>query len=336
LLPYLGNLGHLTPSGCTDGCFGNETIATLQVPDTFGPTATGRSWLVSVGDCPAVGIAAALPLAIFLTVLFFFDHNVSSILCQAPEFGLRKGSAYHWDFFVVGFMIFVTGMLGLPPVNGLIPQAPLHTDSLCEKVFQRENDSGRKVEVVAKCHEQRVSGLAQAVLIGLTLTMIHAVGKLPIASLDGLFLFMGIASFGGNTFYERLVLFFTDKQRRHARSLPFLGHSDGVANSVPMKVIRRFTLLQLAVLLCIYGVTRMPFIDGFFPMLIAVLVPVRIYVLPRLFGEAHVKAMDGNVIEPSHAEEAIISELRMIPEASATEATTVSPVVEVVAPPSNV
>ena len=333
LLPYLGNLVYLTPSGCTHGCAGNETIATLQVPVTFGPTAAGRSWLVSVGDCPAVGVAAALPLAIFLTVLFFFDHNVSSILCQAPEYGLRKGSAYHWDFFVVGFMIFVTGMLGLPPVNGLIPQAPLHTDSLCEKVFQREKD-GRKVEVVAKCHEQRVSGLVQAVLIGLTLTVINSVGKLPIAALDGLFLFMGIASFGGNTFYERLVLFFTDKQRRHARSLPFLGHSDGMANAVPMKVIRRFTLLQLAILICIYGVTRMPFIDGFFPMLIAVLVPVRIYALPHLFGDAYVKAMDGNVIEPNDGdvEEVITSEPRMIPEASTTEATTVSPEV---APPSD-
>ena len=43
----------------------------------------------------------------------------------------------------------------------------------------------------------------------------------------------------------------------------------------------------------------MPFIDGFFPMLIAVLVPVRIYALPHLFGDAYVKAMDGNVIEPN-------------------------------------
>ena len=31
-----------------------------------------------------------------LTVLFFFDHNVSSLLCQVPEFGLKKGSSYHW------------------------------------------------------------------------------------------------------------------------------------------------------------------------------------------------------------------------------------------------
>ena len=52
-------------------------------------------------------------------------------------------------------------MLGIPPVNGLIPQAPLHTDSLCDKAFQTDA-AGRKVEVVVRCHEQRVSNLMQA------------------------------------------------------------------------------------------------------------------------------------------------------------------------------
>lgn len=290
LLPYVGNLADLTPSGC-DGCHANETITTLEVPASFGPTAAGRSWIVNPGALSASGVMTAIPLAFFLTVLFFFDHNVSSILCQAPEFGLKKGSAYHWDFFVIGVQILVTGLLGLPPVNGLIPQAPLHTDSLCEKEF-RTDASGRKVEVIVKCHEQRVSNLAQAVLIGATLAIISLVGYLPIAALDGLFLYMGIASFGGNSFYSRMVLFLTDKERRHARHLPFVGHSDGVDGAVPMRVIRRFTLMQMGILAAIFVVTRLPFIDGFFPLLIAVLVPVRMYLLPRVFGAAHVDAMD--------------------------------------------
>jgi len=127
--------------------------------------------------------------------------------------------------------ILITGLLGIPPVNGLIPQAPLHTDSLCDKKFVEDAD-GNKTEVIVGCHEQRVSGLsqalglglgvgvanpspspspspnpnpnpnpnphlAQAVLIGLTLAAISVVGLLPIAALDGLFLYMGIASFGG-------------------------------------------------------------------------------------------------------------------------------------------
>ena len=66
------------------------------------------------------------------------------------------------------------------------------------------------MEVITHCHEQRVSGLAQAVLIGLTLCALTVLGYIPIAALDGLFIYMGIASFGGNSFYQRLVLFITD------------------------------------------------------------------------------------------------------------------------------
>jgi hypothetical protein len=167
-----------------------------QVPDSFATTSGRDSWFVNPLDCPVWAVFVAIAPALILTVLFFFDHNVSSLLCQVPEFGLKKGTSYHWDFFVIGVQILITGLLGIPPVNGLIPQAPLHTDSLCDKKFVEDAD-GNKIEVIVGCHEQRVSGLSQAVLIGLTLAAISVVGLLPIAALDGLFLYMGIASFGG-------------------------------------------------------------------------------------------------------------------------------------------
>ena len=280
--PYAGYLLHLTPTGCV-GCLANETIATLEVPSSFGPTFTGRSWLVPLFDLSFVGVLVALPFGFFLTVLFFFDHNVSSILCQVPDFGLKKGSAYHWDFFVIGVMIVITGLLGVPPVNGLIPQAPLHTDSLCEKKWVTDSTGSR--EVIVKCYEQRVSNLAQAVLTGLTLLVLPLLGLLPIAALDGLFLYMGIASFGGSTFFSRIVLFCTDKERRTARRLPYLA-------TVPMQTINCFTMTQLAILAAIFAVTRLPLVDGLFPVLIAVLVPLRIYIMPRIFTAAHVDAID--------------------------------------------
>ena len=173
-----------------------RTPPPLQVPDSFGTTSGRGSWLINPLDCPVWAIFVAIVPALILTVLFFFDHNVSSLLCQVPEFGLKKGTSYHWDFFVIGVQILITGLLGIPPVNGLIPQAPLHTDSLCDKKFVEDAD-GKKVEVIVGCHEQRVSALSQAVLIGLTLAAVSVVGMLPIAALDGLFLYMGIASFGG-------------------------------------------------------------------------------------------------------------------------------------------
>ena len=124
-VPYMGGLNIYTPSYVGNTTM--NTIDTLAVPSTFG-TTSGRGWFVNPLDCPVGSIFIAIGPAIVLTILFFFDHNVSSLLCQAPEFKLKKGSAYHWDFFVVGLLLLLTGLLGLPPVNGLIPQAPLHTD----------------------------------------------------------------------------------------------------------------------------------------------------------------------------------------------------------------
>jgi len=297
-VPYMGGNYDLTPDSV--GAETDDTIATLDVPSTFEPS-TSRSWIINPADCPVWAIFFAIIPALILTVLFFFDHNVSSLLCQAPEFGLKKGSAYHWDFFVIGIQIFITGMLGIPPVNGLIPQAPLHTDSLCEKAFRQRrvthmNNHGAtaKVEVIVGCHEQRVSALAQAVLIGLTLAVIDIIGYIPIAALDGLFLYMGIASFGGNTFFSRILLFITDRERLDARGLACL-------HTVPRKTIHQFTALQLVILIAIFGVTLAPYVEGLFPVLIAVLVPLRIYTLPKLFGADNVDAMDAAGEPPQQA-----------------------------------
>ena len=76
------------------------------------------------------------------------------------ETGLR----YHLDFFVLGICIVVTGILGIPPCNGLIPQAPLHTKSLC--VVRKEKVHGVVVDVLEKTWEQRYTNFFQALLTG--------------------------------------------------------------------------------------------------------------------------------------------------------------------------
>ena len=71
---------------------------------------------------PGAFIAAALLPALVITLLFFFDHSVSSQMAQQPEFGLEKPSAYHYDFFLLGIMTIACGLIGVPPVNGVLPQ----------------------------------------------------------------------------------------------------------------------------------------------------------------------------------------------------------------------
>lgn len=69
------------------------------------------------------------------------------------------------------------------------------------------------------------------------------------------------------------------------RHVPFL-------ETVPFKVIVYFTLLQLAVVGGIYGLTWAGIAGVLFPIPIMLLVPFRQYIMPRLFNNAYLEELD--------------------------------------------
>ncbi|KQK02966.1 hypothetical protein BRADI_2g04690v3 [Brachypodium distachyon] len=79
---------------------------------------------------PPAFIFAAIVPALMVAGLYFFDHSVASQLAQQKEFNLKKPSAYHYDILVLGFMVLLCGLIGIPPSNGVLPQSPMHTRSL--------------------------------------------------------------------------------------------------------------------------------------------------------------------------------------------------------------
>ncbi|UNI24124.1 hypothetical protein JDV02_009899 [Purpureocillium takamizusanense] len=86
---------------------------------------------------------AAVPGAI-VTVLFFFDHEISSIICASRgRYGVRKPGGFAWDVALLGLTTAVCGVVGIPPANGLLPQAPLHTESL---LYRRVDGRGDAVD----------------------------------------------------------------------------------------------------------------------------------------------------------------------------------------------
>jgi hypothetical protein len=139
-------------------------------------------------------------------------------MAQSSHFPLRKPPGFHYDFFLLGITTFIAGLIGVPAPNGLIPQAPIHTNSLlimghpCKNELDEEritrlspqlgNDSnniiteegkplnpsfGRR-EVPIAVVEQRVSNLAQGVLCLILLTdpFLHILGLVPRGVLAGL------------------------------------------------------------------------------------------------------------------------------------------------------
>jgi hypothetical protein len=55
---------------------------------------------------PTYIFAAFIP-ALMVAGLYFFDHSVASGMAQQKEFNLKKPSAYHYDIFLLGFMVCV-------------------------------------------------------------------------------------------------------------------------------------------------------------------------------------------------------------------------------------
>ncbi|GFP92359.1 probable boron transporter 2 [Phtheirospermum japonicum] len=81
-------------------------------------------------NVPPLYIVGAFIPATMIAVLYYFDHSVASQLAQQKEFNLKKPSSYHYDLLLLGFLVILCGLLGIPPSNGVIPQSPMHTKSL--------------------------------------------------------------------------------------------------------------------------------------------------------------------------------------------------------------
>ena len=172
----------------------------LQVSSkSFRPSSPDRSvFFVQFWHLPIIWVFAAMIPGFIITILFFFDHEVSSIICTTDRYGTKKPGGFAWDIALLGTTTALCGMLGIPPANGLLPQAPLHSESLLhdEELVITIVDSGQeKTEArkVRRVYEQRWSAFlhAGAILVFISPPFQHVLGLTPTSVLAGLFMFMG-------------------------------------------------------------------------------------------------------------------------------------------------
>ena len=83
-----------------------------------------------MGQLEGKWIAGATIPGLIIAILFYFDHSVSAQLAQMPEYNIKRPTAYHYDLALLGVTTIVCGVLGVPPPQGSLPQAPLHSKSL--------------------------------------------------------------------------------------------------------------------------------------------------------------------------------------------------------------
>ncbi|KAK8442249.1 hypothetical protein ACI3LY_002025 [Candidozyma auris] len=282
------------------GYLDDVELARLPTTRAFQPTssssALGREhgWFIhfwpgkniSVGD-----MFFAIPFAILLTFLFYFDHNVSSLMCQSKDFPLKKPASFHWDFMLLGLTTGLAGILGFPAPNGLIPQAPLHTSSLVVEDFK----TGRPESVV----EQRFTNTAQgaATFVMMSGPLLVVLGLIPQAILAGLFFIMGISGLHGNIITNRIRFIFIDED--YIRHDPHCPQYFKEMHSIPKEKRKWFyvyLILQLIASGAEIAITLTRGAIGF-PAVLVFFALCAKYVWPWIIPQEDLDYLDGAVAE---------------------------------------
>ncbi|KAJ5176669.1 uncharacterized protein N7482_002546 [Penicillium canariense] len=291
-LPHVGELAHLDKM-------------TLAVSTSFRPTSPEREiFFVEFWTLPIQWIFGAMIPGLIITMLFFFDHEVSSIICTIDRYGTRKPGGFAWDIVLLGTTTALCGILGIPPSNGLLPQAPLHSESLMHTEIEETSvivDGEEKIETreVRRVYEQRWSAFLHsgAILLFISPPLMKVLGLTPTSVLAGLFLFMGEQSLSVNPILYRTFYLLTPPSE--LPPLPQSLHKNPEAHNIkdtpprnPSYLpIHLYTILQIVTTVVIFIVTLTRGAPAF-PVLIIALVPFRLLIMKKWWPREVLRFVD--------------------------------------------
>lgn len=269
-------------------------------------------------------IALAALLGFFLSMLFFIAQSVCASIVASPANRLKKGNAFHWDLFILGCLNAILSILGLPWIYGVLPHSPLHARLLADVVPATDSQyTSAKSYVVVRVRETRISSLLVHLMIGCVVLLApDYLSNIPVAVLCGLFLYCAISTLRNNSIHERVVLFLTEQvspclfyyiKSDHFYYILNSQHSyppSSYLRHVPQRTVHFFTATQLTILALITFIGFCPWKNFrlFFPFMIALMIPIRfesksyslnsntiffrIFILPLIFEEKHLKIID--------------------------------------------
>uniref|UniRef100_A0A8C3A3W0 Anion exchange protein n=1 Tax=Cyclopterus lumpus TaxID=8103 RepID=A0A8C3A3W0_CYCLU len=235
----------------------------LQVPSNFKPTRDDRGWLINpVGPNPWWTTIITILPALLCTILIFMDQQITAVIINRKEHKLKKGCGYHLDLFVVGVMLGVCSVMGLPWFVAATVLSISHVNSL--KLESECSAPGEQPKFLG-IREQRFTGLMIFTLMGCSVFMTSVLKFIPMPVLYGVFLYMGASSLRGIQFFDRLRLFIMPA--KHQPDFIYLRH-------VPLRKVHLFTLVQLSCLILLW-VIKTSKAAIVFPMMVLALVFIR-------------------------------------------------------------
>ncbi|XP_015248528.1 PREDICTED: sodium bicarbonate transporter-like protein 11 isoform X1 [Cyprinodon variegatus] len=232
------------------------------------------------------GMAAlsAVGLGFLLALLIFIDQNIVISLTHVPEHKLLKGTAFHWDLMLTGFINILMSCLGLPWMHAAFPHSSLHARQLAK--VEQHVENGHVYTTIVSVKETRLTSLAANILIGLSAFMLPIpLQWIPKPVLYGLFLYIAATSLDGNQMVDRMTLLLKEQT-----SYPPTHY----IRRVPQRKVHFFTALQMVqlIILCAFGMYPLPYMKMVFPLLMILLVPVRTSLLPRVIDAKYLDIMD--------------------------------------------
>ncbi|XP_062299099.1 electroneutral sodium bicarbonate exchanger 1 [Scomber scombrus] len=235
----------------------------LQVPSKFQPTRDDRGWLINpIGRNPWWTVLAASIPALLCTILIFMDQQITAVIINRKEHKLLKGCGYHLDLLMVGVMLAVCSIMGLPWFVAATVLSISHVNSL--KLESESSAPGEQPRFLG-IREQRLTGLVIFLLMGCSVFMTGALQFIPMPVLYGVFLYMGASSLKGIQFFDRLKLF--GMPAKHQPDFIYLRH-------VPLRKVHLFTITQLTCLVLLWVIKTSP-AAIVFPMMVLALVFIR-------------------------------------------------------------
>jgi len=284
-------------------CIGNflfDQVPTekLNVPETFSPTLQccdascnsawpadcpdqdaawgARPWLVDLMDTNGkawMPVFGAVP-AMFAFILVFLDDGITWHLVNHPANKLTHGDAYNYDTVVLGLMVGVNSIIGLPWLVASTVPSIIHIQAMAEK-----DKNGRITSVV----ETRLTHIGIHTLILASCFALTLLRAIPVPVLYGVFLFMGIVSLSTNEFWQRFKMFFMQPSR--LPDYPFTKY-------MPHKKMHMFTAIQVALFALLTAFRSIKVIAIAFAVVIKICIPIRMYILPRWFSEEELILLD--------------------------------------------
>lgn len=301
-----------------------------------------RTFVVEFWRLPAEWVFLAVVPGAIVTVLFFFDHEISSIICASrSRYGVRKPGGFAWDVALLGVTTAVCGVVGVPPANGLLPQAPLHTESLLHYVdgdddADGDDDGGAEAsrggdddrEWEEEEQQQQPARPAAASSPSSTpstptsssspppspAARTHEQRYSPLLQAALILAFIApplqrLLGLTPTSVLAGLFLFMAYQSLRANPMLARVGHLVTPPSALPplprgvsWRGVHAFTVAQLLLTGLVFGVTLTVAAPAF-PLLIVALVPLRLTLMPRLWSRETLAFVDAWACRPGRPED---------------------------------